>query len=183
MTSWLRFMVLALCLGCPAACRDDIEPAKGKIEDARPEPVGDVTKVARFKADTSFLIPYVAIIFEEDSTDPAWMRVTLASTQTGPDGARLFFQSDEKVRTLSQMKSESIDFSSSAFLSLNGNGFFTATSAYQPKFVSIRLTDFDDHQVSGTISGEFYKFRLMLPAMKPMVVTGDATFTAARAKR
>ena len=111
MPHWFWQLLLVFVLGgLIPGCREDAAPAPPESVKSAPEPQGDITKFARFKADVSFQIPYLAILFERDPVDAGTMHVTLASSQNGPKGERLFFQSHEKVRSLTDMKTQSIDF-------------------------------------------------------------------------
>lgn len=171
-------LFVALILVTANSCKEKAELPLEKPRVAGPEMPVDLTCVASFKADASFSIPNLVFSIEYDTADAAWMRVTLASTRSGPDGARLFFYSMEHARPLAEMKTRSIDFASGHRMDLRGNGVFTATTAYQPKLASIVVTRYDDQQISGIIRGEFYRHQTGLPLARPEVVEAEAEFTA-----
>ncbi|MBX3393896.1 MAG: hypothetical protein KF841_00870 [Phycisphaerae bacterium] len=177
----ISVLVSALLLVC--GCKEDPQVPPEKPRAPEPEIPLDVTRFAKFNADIEIVAPNLVFVLETDAVAPNWTYVTLTSAQPGPDDARVLFYSQERTKPLSEMKDSPIDFSSGSSLDLGGNGFFSKSFAYQPKLATLAITDFDEGQVRGKITGEFYKFRLGFPAAGPSVLNGEATFNATIIRR
>lgn len=164
-------------------CKEDPPIPPEKPRPPAPEIPLDVTRFAKFNADIEIVAPNLVFILETDAVAPNWTYVTLTSAQPGPDEARMLFYSQERTKSLGEMKDSPIDFSSGSSLDVGGNGFFSKSFAYQPKLATLEITDFDQGQVRGKITGEFYKFRIGFPAAGPSIVNGEATFNATIIRR
>jgi len=165
----------ALGLGC-----EDDAPDLPPSRNRSPQPPAsiDAKGVARIKADRMFIVPTVALFLKNDATAPGRMVVTLKSMEPAPDGSRFVFGSMERLASLEELMSRSVDMSTSPKLDLQGNGVFTPARAYQPKLATLVVLERNGDEVRGTVTGDFNMFPLNAPRMKPEVVALEMSFTA-----
>ena len=139
----------------------------------------DGNKAAMIDADRRFSIANLAFIAQKEAADPGRLWFTLYSTTPGLDGARLLLSDFQHAETVADLARSPIYMSAGAHLNEQGNGIFTATSAYQPKFASMTLTKVLDSEVRGTVTGDFYLFNRTSPLARPKVIEVSMDFVAA----
>lgn len=182
--SGLKILVTVILSGVLAfGCDAESAPEPGEQEAttrAVPEEPIDSIHVARTKSDRSIYITNVALVLKRDPTDPERMGVTLASTRPGDDGARMVFGSYEPTQSIDKLAAGEIYLTSGSFLNLKGNGIFTRTAVYQPKFASLKIQSFDKKEVHGTIEGDFYRFAAATGFTSPSTQKLELHFDAVR---
>ncbi len=168
-------MAFAGLFGC-----EDEPPNLPPPSDAPTEPALtiDAKGVARIKVERLITVPNVALFLKKDPTAPGRMAVTLKSMSPGPDGSRFMFASMERLASLEELMSRSVDMSTAPMLAPRGNGVFTTAHAYQPKLASLVVLERNGDEVKGKVSGDFNRFQRSAPHKKHEVVTLEMSFTA-----
>jgi hypothetical protein len=161
-----------------AGCEEEppLPPQPSASAPAAPEI--DRKHSARIKADRSITIPNLQLVMQRDPLGSDMIGVTLLSTRSGADTARLLFGTTQNLPSLDKLTATDIHFGGARLLDPRGNGVFTQTAAYQPKLATMKITRVTEGEAHGTISGEFYLFKATTPALRPAVVQLDAIFDA-----
>jgi len=134
---------------------------------------------ATVQADRKMMLTNLAFVVQPDPIKPRSMGVSLTTVRPGVDGSRMIFGTFVQADSLSDLTKSNVYLSAGRLLNPYGNGIFTARATYQPKFVALKITGFDDEEVRGTFSGDFYRFLTVRPAMRPEIIKVEATFVAA----
>jgi hypothetical protein len=173
--------LLAALIVCfsPAGCEKEEPPPPPQPPATAPAPAEiDRKHTATVKADRSITVPNLQLVIQRDPMGADMTGFTLLSTRPGADGSRLLLGTAQSLISLDKLTSTDVRFAGARFLDTRGNGIFTSMRSYQPKFVTLRITAVNAGEASGTISGEFYRFKTGTPAARPDVVELEATFTA-----
>ncbi|MFQ5430776.1 MAG: hypothetical protein ACE5E1_10745, partial [Phycisphaerae bacterium] len=178
MHRWIVNLALSAALIWGAAACDDTAPPPAEAPTPKPAYRIDPQMVAHIRSDRRFTVTGLVFVLQPDGVGAGDLGLSLVSAETNADGSRLVFGTFERASSLEQLAQRDIDLASGPHLNLGGNGVFTTTTAYQPKFARLRITAQDDEQVSGTISGEFYRFDRLRPYARPRVIDVDITFVA-----
>ncbi|MCG8406831.1 MAG: hypothetical protein MI923_16665 [Phycisphaerales bacterium] len=166
-------LVLLLCAGCRDDPPQQPNPAPMLAVDV------DERHVASVRADRMMTVPNLVFVLQHDPSYPTQMGLTLKTAQPGPDGLRLLFYKFEKASSLAKLAKSEIYLLGGRHYDRNGPGIFAATAAYQPKFASMKITKHTEDEIHGAVTGEFYKFNPLQPAVRPDVVDVEMTFIAA----
>jgi len=178
-----RFALL-LAMVCTPGCKDDIEPPPA---DDRPvkrrEPALKSMEIdphhsITFKGDRTITIPNLVFVLQNDTSMPESFGITLTCTRPAGDGARMTLGKFEVAKNEDELLKNPIAFASGLTLDPTGNGVFTQTTAYQPKFVTLKIAAIENQEVRGTIGGEFNRFSVALATGRPMVVQMEGSFVA-----
>ena len=162
----------------PVGCEEE-PPLPPKTPATAPAvPEIDHKHSAMIKADRNLTIPNLRFVIQRDPLGSAMTGFTLLSTRPGAEGARLLLGTTQNVASLDKLTATDIHFGGGRFLDPHGSGIFTATAAYQPKLVTLKITRMTEGEVHGTISGEFYRYKMAAPGVRPAVVQLEATFDA-----
>ncbi|MBN2561128.1 MAG: hypothetical protein JXQ75_09380 [Phycisphaerae bacterium] len=124
------------------------------------------------------MITNLALVFQKDPLRPDSWGVSLTTVRPGLDGSRMIFGTMVRAASIDRLRNRDIHLSSGPMLNPRGSGVFTSLATYQPKFVTLRITEFDDKEARGSFSGEFYRFSRARPATRPEVIEADARFAA-----
>ena len=138
----------------------------------------DLRHSVKFTADKTISMPNVMLVIQNSAAKDASFGITLTTSRASADGSRMVFGALESGKDLDEVLKGTMNFASGSILDPTGNGVFTTTTIYQPKFVSMKLTSVNGDEASGMISGEFYKFSALTPTAKPTVVKAEGTFQA-----
>lgn len=158
------------------ACEDDLPAVP---EEAPPAPIPvDVEHMGVFKADREIAFTNMVLVWQPDPTQSGRSAITLMSERAMPDRSRVLFGSFVAGSSLERLKEESADFVGGSRLNLYGNGVYSPLAAYQPRLARLEIKRIESGNISGTIHGEFYCFRLMMPSAKPTTVEGEFKFSA-----
>ncbi|MFH1418937.1 MAG: hypothetical protein ABII12_11720 [Planctomycetota bacterium] len=169
----VSFAVILLAAGC----KEEAPPPAPQNLD-QPVREIDFKHAAQVRGDQRLTIPNLQFVIQRDRAQPDRVGVTLFSTDSVSGSARMLFGSLERMAPDEQLKGRDIRFGGARFLNVHGNGIFARTTAYQPKFVVLRVRELTDDEVNGAITGEFYRFNTALPTAKPRVVKLDVAFAA-----
>lgn len=175
-----------------SSCGDDSEmppppdePAeKSSAELAGIKPIEfDPRRSIVIKADRTITLANLIFVIQGDPIDGESIGVTLTVSRPAPDGSRMTFGAIEHVAKPEDLVKNPIRFGGSSILDLFGDGIFTTTAIYQPKFATIKFTSVEKDEVRGVVSGEFYRFSLATPTARPSVTKLSGDFIAARIDR
>lgn len=174
-------MVIAAMLGCfaVAGCEDQPPPPAERVGQPNALPAIDYEHSATIRADRQLRITNLVLVLQRSPLRPNEMGVSLTTTRTGPDGSRLIFGTFVRARSIDELAESDIHLSTGPVFNPNGSGIFTSLAAYQPKFVTLRITAFDEKEARGSFSGDFYRFSTVRPVARPDVIEIKATFLAA----
>ncbi len=134
--------------------------------------------MATLRADRQIVIPNLLFVVQRDPGGSDVTGLTLISSQPAPDGSRMTFGTSQNVANLDRLTGLQMNLGGHRLLDPRGNGVFTSFSAYQPKFATITITKVGENDVSGSVSGEFYRFRALQPAQRPDTVNVEGAFSA-----
>lgn len=134
---------------------------------------------ANIQADRQIILANLALVLQPDPFDPKSMAITLTTTRPGPDESRMVLGTFVPAGRLANLTKSDVHFSSFPLFEPRGNGVFTPRTAYQPKFATLSFSAVDETEAHGTFGGEFYRFSMERPTMRPEVVKLQATFVAA----
>jgi hypothetical protein len=158
------------------ACEDDLPAVPA---EAPPTPIPlDVEHMGVFKSDREFTFTNMVLVWQPDPAQSGRSAITLLSERAMPDRSHVLFGSFVAASSLQRLKEESADFGGGSRLNLHGNGVFSPLAAYQPRLARLEIKRIESGSIVGTIHGEFYCFRLMLPSAKPTTVKGEFEFSA-----
>jgi hypothetical protein len=161
-----------------AGCEEEPLPPPPPPASAPTAPEMDHKHSIRIKADRSITIPNAQLVIQRDPVGSDMTGFTLLSTRPGADATRLLFGTTQNMASLNKLTNTDIHFGGARYLDARGNGIFTPTAAYQPKLVTMKITQLTEGEAHGTITGEFYLFKTAAPALRPAVVQLNATFDA-----
>jgi len=139
----------------------------------------DHLHAATLHADRQIVVPNLVFVVQRSSTEAGVVGLTLLTSRPGPDGSRLVFGTSQNLAGPDRLTGLKLQFGGRSLFDPSGNGVFTVTVAYQPKFASITITKVLDTEVSGTISGEFHRFRALHGKNHADVIQVEGTFRAA----
>ncbi len=134
---------------------------------------------ANIQADRQIIVANLALVLQPDPLDPKSMALTLTTTRPGLDESRMVLGTFVPAGQTADLTITDLHFSSFPLFEPRGNGVFTARAAYQPKFATLGFDAIDETEAHGTFSGEFYRFSMERPTLRPEVVTIEARFVAA----
>ena len=181
MASWIRtaILVVGTLLGA-WGCEEQPELPPEAANAAKPaaQPEIDLKHTASFQLDRNITLTNLVLVLQNDPTTPNSLAVSLVTSRPGQDGSRMAFGTFVRAGDLRELIGREIHLSSGPLLSENANAIHTPMSTYQPKLVTLRITSARDQEAGGTFSGDFYRFSRLLPAARPEVVSGKASFTA-----
>lgn len=168
------------------ACKDEIPPPpmeeEAEVDTAKPaiKPIEmDPRHNITFNADRTVTIPNLILVIQNSPAMGDAYGLTLTCSRTAIDGSRLVFGSVETAPSLEELIKDNIRFAAGPMLNPTGNGVFTSTTVYQPKFTSMKINSLDKAEARGILSGDFYRFSLATPLAKPTILKAEASFSAA----
>jgi len=167
-------MVLLLLAGCEEP--PSVPPPTSRAPETPPEV--DRVHVATLRADRQIIVPNLLFVVQRGSPDSTIAGLTLMTSRPSPEGSRLIFGTSQNLTGPGQLAGLEMRFGGASLLDIRGNGIFMTVTAYQPKFVTIVVNKVLEGEVSGTISGEFYRFRAFQGRGHPEVVRAEGTFRA-----
>jgi len=190
MSSRLASCVLMFFCAVVPACKDEIPPpppeeptpAERERESVKPIEI-DAKRSVTFKADRTITIPNLVCVIQSDAGNSESFGFTLVSSKPSADGSRLVFGSIETAKNIDALVNQEMHFASGAVLESGGNGVFTSTASYQPKFVTVKLTAINGNEVEGTIAGDFYRFSRSAPKSKPTALSFSGKFIASLVRK
>lgn len=173
--------IVAVQLACfaLAGCEDEPPPPPNKEETNKQFPEIDERFSATIHADRQIRLTNLAFVLQRDPMDPKSLGVSLTTTRPGADGSRLIFGTFVRGSSIATVAKSKIYLSAGPLFNPHGSGIFTGLAAYQPKFAALTITAFDEGEVRGTFSGDFYRFSMVRPSMQPKIIEVNATFVAA----
>ena len=163
-----------------AGCEEEepLPPPKSTTTAPAAAPEIDLKHSAAFKADRNLTIPNLQLIIQPDPAGSDLTGLTLLSVRPGADGSHMLFGTTQSLASLDRLTSTEFHFAGTRFLDTRGNGIFTSMVSYQPKFAALKITKAAAGEATGTISGEFYRFKASSPLARPEVVEVEAAFAA-----
>lgn len=160
----------------------------GGCEKKRPAPANtapqeapleiDLDHMARIKADRRFSLTNIVLIVQADPAGGSSVALSLGTSQPLADGSRMIFAGYERGLDIENMSGKTIDFGGSALLDPTSNGIYAVTDFYQPKNAVLTFGASTGTTQAGTIEGDFYHFRTLLPGDRPKVVPVKIDFKA-----
>ena len=177
-------LLLACTVTLMTACKSDDEMPPPPDDD---KPVAgspaktveiDLQHSLAFKADRTISISNIVLVLQNSAAKNDSYGVTLTTSRKSLDGSRAIFGALESASSVEALLKDDLHFAAASILDPLGNGIFTTTTAYQPKFVSLKITSIKGDEAAGTISGEFYRFTILTPGSRPTVLKCDGAFNA-----
>jgi hypothetical protein len=173
-----RFTAVLPLLLSGLACDNGSPPPPSPTQPAKAELSQDFAHFATVRGDQQITIPNLQFVVQHDPRGSGLAGFTLWSSRPGPDGSRLVFGWEQDLSSLDRLTSREVHLAGGRFLDPSGSGVFTSAVVARPKFATLKIAKVEANEVTGTITGEFYRFRALQPAVRPDVVNLEIAFKA-----